>query len=467
LIDGVLKDIKMPQKNLRNIPLNDPKVYKLLQNADTVGIFQLESFGMRKYLKQLKCEKFDDIVAMIALYRPGPMVNIPDYIKRRHGEKFEYLHEDLKPILESTYGIIIYQEQIMQIAQKFAGFSLGEADLLRRAISKKKVEALAKMEDDFIKRSIQNGYDEKIAKEIYDLIYRFADYGFNKSHSVVYAYLAYQMLYLKANYFNVFMANILNGSIGNKEKLKDLIDYSKARGMNIYKPNINVSTTKFVYDEVGLFMPLNSILSVGNSIAVKIINERENGLFKSFDDFKERCPFVNEGILEALIFSGALDIFGITKKKLLENSNKESIFLKFLPDVKEDNEEYDFSYLKENEFKYLGMNLEYNILKNIDKKRFKAKALPLKEAKIDKKLRTLVSIRDFKIIKTKNNENMIVGTIEDDTSNLKFVIFPRVLKELDFEINTSNLYLVLGRLSKDNKDELNFVVNKIAPLNIK
>ena len=468
LIEGVLKDINMSQNYLRNVPLNDLKVYQLLKNADTIGIFQLESDGMRNYLRQLKCEKFDDLVAMIALYRPGPMDNIPDFIKRRHGEKFEYIHRDLEPILKSTYGVIIYQEQIMQIAQKFAGFSLGEADVLRRAISKKKSDVLAKMEKEFIEKSKASGYDEKTAKGIYDLIYKFADYGFNKSHSVAYAYLAYQMLYLKANYFEAFMANILNGAISNKEKLKKLIEYSKSKGMVIYKPNINVSTCKFVYNKVGVFMPLNSILSIGTSIANKIILEREEGLFKSFEDFKERCSFINDSMLDALIFSGALDIFGLSKKKMIENKNNQtSIFYKYLKDVKEDNLEYDFEFLKENEKKYLGFNLEYNILKNIDKIRIKAKAIPLINLKLENENRIVVSIKDAKKIKTKKNEEMIVGNLEDDTKSMKFVIFPKVLKEINFEIKEGYLYLILARLSRDNLDELSLVINKIGMINNK
>ena len=466
MIEGVLKEINMPQKFIRNVPLNDPKVYQMLKEADTVGIFQLESQGMRNYLKQLKCEKFDDIVAMIALYRPGPMDNIPDFIKRRHGEKFEYIHKDLEPILSQTYGVIVYQEQIMQIAQKFAGFSLGEADLLRRAISKKKSDALAKMEKDFIEKSIKNGYSDIIAKKIYDLIYKFADYGFNKSHSVVYAYLAYQMLYLKANYFDSFMVNILNGAINNKDKLEGLINYSKSNGLNIYKPNINISTLKFVHDKVGLFMPLNSILSIGTNGSLKIIEERKKGLFKSFDDFKERCPFVNDNMLEALIFSGALDIFGMTKKNMLENKNKESsIFLKYLHDVKEIKEEYDFNYLKENEKKYLGINLEYNLLKDIDKYRKKAKAYSLNNAKLDNDIRSVVVLKNVKKIMTKKNENMIVGSLEDDTKSYRFVIFPRTLKEFNISFDESHIYLILAKLTKDNKDEYNLVINKIAPLN--
>ncbi len=465
MIDGVLKEIGMSQNQLRNLSLNDPKVYKMLKEADTVGIFQLESSGMRNYLRQLQCERFDDIVAMLALYRPGPMDNIPTFIKRRHGEKFEYIHKDLEPILSSTYGVIVYQEQIMQIAQKFAGFSLGEADLLRRAISKKKVEALAKLENEFIAKSINNGYSEDIAKKIYDLIYKFANYGFNKSHSVAYAYLAYQMLYLKANYFEVFMANILNGTIGNKEKLESMINYSKAHGMTVYKPNINISTMKFVNDRVGLFMPLNTISSIGYNVSNKIIEERKNGLFKSFEDFKERCSFVNDSMMEALIFSGALDIFGKTKKSMLDNKdNQATLLLKYLTDTKKSTEEYDFNTLRENEKKYLGMNLEYNILRGIDKIRLKAKAYPLAGAKLDNDIRAVVALKDFKKIKTKKNEEMLVGSLEDDTKAYRFVIFPKTFKEINFTIDGGTIYLILARLSKDNKNELNLVINRIAPL---
>ena len=183
-------------------------VYKMISSGDTFGVFQLESQGIRKTLMNLKPSCLDDLVAVLALFRPGPMDNIPTYIARKHGEKFEYLHKDLEPILKSTYGIIVYQEQIMKIAQVFAGYSLSQADVLRKAVSKKNEETLLKSKNDFINNSVRRGYSSDIANKIYDLILKFANYGFNKSHSVAYGIFAYQMAWLKYHYFKEFMTTI-------------------------------------------------------------------------------------------------------------------------------------------------------------------------------------------------------------------------------------------------------------------
>ena len=467
MVDGMMNDIKGFDMNaLRNIPLNDPKVYKLLQNADTLGIFQLESLGIKNVLLKLKPTCFEDLVAVLALYRPGPMDNIDEYILRKHGKKFEYIHPSLEPILKSTYGIIIYQEQIMKIAAVFAGYSLGEADVLRRAVSKKDSQMLKSLEADFISKSINKGYDEVTAKAIYDLIYKFANYGFNKSHSVAYGILSYQMAYFKANYFPIFMANILNNVIGNTSTLVEYIKYAKSRGLIIQKPNVNISKAKFVSTQLGLFMPLNAIFSIGDVMANSIINERENnGLFKSFDDFKQRCDFISESCLEALIYSGALDIFGKTKKSMLNVSSKEDeLFLKFITDVKEDKTELEFNHLMEMEAKYIGINLEYNLYKDIDKLSIKYKTIPMKNARLNMEARLLAVISDFKVIITKNKEKMLVGSIEDQFSNKKFVIFPKIYNSLDFEFNKNQLYLILARLELDNKKEECFTVFKIAPI---
>lgn len=467
MVDGMMSDIPGFDMNaLRNIPLDDPKVYKLLQNADTLGLFQLESSGIRNVLSKLKPTCFEDLVAVLALYRPGPMDNIDEYIDRKHGKRFEYIHPSLEPILKSTYGIIIYQEQIMKIASIFAGYSLGEADVLRRAVSKKDSSTLKELEADFVFKSIAKGYDEKVAKAIYDLIYKFANYGFNRSHSVAYAILSYQMAYFKANYFAVFMANILNNVIGNTSTLVEYIKYAKSKGLVIQKPNINVSTTKFISTQLGLFMPLNAIFSIGDVVASSIAKERnENGLFKSFEDFKERCTFVSSSALQALIYSGALDIFGKTKKSMLNVSSKEDeIFLKFIKDAKKDNSELEFEHLKEMEHKYIGINLEYNFFKDIDKLATKYKTIPMRNAKLNTEVRLLAVLSDFRIITTKNKDKMLIGSLEDQYSNKKFVIFPKVYSGLQIEFNKNELYLILARLEINNKNEECFTIFKIAPI---
>ncbi len=465
MLKGILDDLNFKANDLKNISYNDKNVYKLLSNGDTLGVFQLEKEGMQKTLRELKPERFDDLVAAIALYRPGPMDNIPLYIRRRHGEKFDYIHEDLKPILNYTYGIIVYQEQIMQIAQKFAGYSLGEADVLRRAVSKKKEDLMLSQADDFIKRSVKLGYDEKIAKEIFDLIIKFANYGFNKAHSVAYATLAYQMAYFKVNNFNVFMANMLNNVISDKNKLEAYITYAKKRGVVIYKPNVNISTSKFVVNKVGLFMPLLAIKELGINVTNDIVkNREENGLFKNYDDFKNRLD-LQANVIEALIYSGALDCFGLSKKRLINNYTKEqNIINRFLDDVIEDNSEFDFDYLKEMEYKYLSMNISYNLYYNIDELRKKYKAFKLSDIKPKNQAKAIISFTNIKEIKTKNNDLMVLGDLEDDTMKYRFVMFPRIYNELNFKLEKSRLYLVLGVIEKDNKDSDSFTILKIAEI---
>lgn len=224
IITQVKKDLNISLE-IEEIPFNDVDVFKLLSRGDTTGIFQLESEGVRKVLKRLQPEHFEDIVAVTSLYRPGPMEEIPTYISRRHNEsEIKYLHPDLEPILKNTYGVIIYQEQIMQIASQFASFSYGQADILRRAMSKKNRAVLESERQHFVEGAIKNKYDEKISKQIFDLILKFADYGFPRAHAVSYSKIAYIMAYLKVHYPNYFYANILSNVVGNESKTAAIID---------------------------------------------------------------------------------------------------------------------------------------------------------------------------------------------------------------------------------------------------
>ena len=462
MIDGMMRDSNLSIKDLRNIPLDDKKVYDILSEGDTLGLFQLER-GITNVITKLKPNRFDDLSAVIALYRPGPMQFIDEYIARRHGKKFTYINKDLEPILKSTYGILVYQEQIMQIAQKFAGYSLGEADVLRKAISKKKEDTLKSLEDDFISRTIKNGYDKALAIEIYNMIFKFANYGFNKSHSVAYALVAYQMAYFKANYFAQFIINILNQSLGDVNKNASYLKYAMINGVKVFKPNINVSSNKYIFNSNGIFIPFINIKGCGEAIASQIVEERKNGLFKSFSDFKARCPFLNQKLIEAFVYSGALDIFADTKKSMIDNlTNQDELFLEYLDGVVKSKEEFDYSYLKDKELEYLGMNIEYSIYNNIDQKLIKYKAIKLKDAKLGSEVRLLIEFVDVKTIKTKKNDRMLVGELQDETKKIRFVIFPNVLNEISDKIISNNLYLIKGKYENDNKGFNSVIIDKLA-----
>ena len=427
IIDEIIKQIPdFSIEKLRQVPLDDKKTFALLQNADTLGVFQLESDGIRRVLQKLKPEKFDDLVAVLALYRPGPMDNIDEFIARRHGKPFTYLHPILEPILKSTYGIIVYQEQIMLIAQRFANFSLGQADILRRAISKKDEVQLKKQEQSFILGAIQNGFSKEVAELIYDYFLKFANYGFNKSHSVAYGVLSYQMAYLKANYFNVFISKILNNVIGATKTMVGYIQYAKSHNVMTLKPNVNISTHIFEVRKMGMFMPLQSIHSIGEAITFDIVNEREkNGLFKNFQDFKNRIR-PGESMLEALIYAGALDCFGISKKQMISAKDSfNEIFIKHLEDMIEDTSEFDFKHLQQKELEYLGFNLTYNLFENIEAKHLKYHATYIQGYAG----KTIGTFEKLKKVLTKNKEEMVVGSFSDGRSLVSFVLFP---KELEF-----------------------------------
>ena len=420
----------------------------MLQEADTLGVFQLESDGIRKVLYNLKPEKFEDIVAVLALYRPGPMDNIDEFIARRHGKPFTYLHKALEPILKSTYGIIVYQEQIMLIAQAFAGFTLGEADILRRAVAKKKESELLKLEESFIKRSMANGFSLEVATNIYQYILKFANYGFNKSHTVAYGLVSYQMAYLKANYFSIFISKILNNVIGATKTMVSYINYAKAHNVITYKPNINISSNIFEVNKVGMFMPFQSIHSIGEVTAKEIVEERtKNGLFKDFKDFKKRTSF-GKNILEALIYAGAFDGFGMTKKNMIEASDEiNEIFARHLDDRIQDNSEFDFGFLQQKELTYLGFNLTYDLFVNINAKRNQLKATSLSPSSH----RSIIVFDKFKEVLTKKALPMLSGIIKDDTKSFDFVIFPQDYANLKLKIDYNILYLINYNVQIDEK----------------
>ncbi|MFW5658811.1 MAG: DNA polymerase III subunit alpha, partial [Bacteroidota bacterium] len=297
-----------------NIPLDDPKTYELYQRGETVATFQFESDGMRKYLKQLKPTVIEDLIAMNALYRPGPMDNIPSFIDRKHGkEQIEYPHPLLEPILNNTYGIMVYQEQIMAAARTLAGYTLGGADLLRRAMGKKKVEVMEKERAKFIKGAAEREIDQKKAEEIFALMEKFAGYGFNKSHAAAYSILAFRTGYLKANYPAEYMAAVLSHNLDNLEKITLFIDECRRMGIDVLSPSVNESQYMFSVNQQGqIRFGLGAIKGVGQSVAEAIIAERdENGAYESIFELTERVDysFLNKKAFESLCYAGAFDCF--------------------------------------------------------------------------------------------------------------------------------------------------------------
>ncbi|VFU17433.1 DNA polymerase III alpha subunit [anaerobic digester metagenome] len=308
--------------DITNIPLDDAATYELISDGDTSSVFQLESSGMKQMLKRLRPEKFEDIIAAVALYRPGPMDLIPSYTDRKHGrEKIEYPHPLLEPILKETYGIIVYQEQVMQIAQKLAGYSLGKADLLRRAMGKKIPAEMAQHREIFVEGAVKNGVTQQVAVEIFDLMEKFANYGFNKSHAAAYALVAYQTAYLKAHYFREFMAANLTLDLGNTDKMTRHLSECKAKGVPILCPDINESSWEFITTDEGIRFGLAGIKNVGMAAVEVILKERDRGgRFTDLGNFLERMALtkVNRRVVEALIQVGAFDSVYPNRRALLE-----------------------------------------------------------------------------------------------------------------------------------------------------
>lgn len=334
----VIKDTKEMVKKNHGIDVefdkdsNDPKVYKLWQEGKTCGIFQFESQGMKNFMQELKPDCLEDLIAGVSLYRPGPMDQIPRYVRGKQTGEYEYTHPSLEPILNVTYGCMVYQEQVMQIVRDLAGYSLGRADLVRRAMGKKKLDVMAKEREVFINGQVdadgnvvvpgcvRNGIDEASANKIFDEMAEFAKYAFNKSHAACYAVVSYQTAFLKAYYPPEFMAAMLNSYLGNLDKVPVYIDECKALNIEILKPDINVSELKFTVDNGNIRFGLGSIKNVGITPIEIIINERnKNGKFQSFTDFCERISgeAVNKKCIESLIKAGAFDEFDKTRATLL------------------------------------------------------------------------------------------------------------------------------------------------------
>ena len=344
VIDNTIKRLRLKKIDLdiSKINHNDDKVFSMLSTGETTGLFQLESAGMREAIKQMKPNKFDDIIALVALYRPGPMSNIPIYNDCKNGIKEpDYIHPTLKEILTPTYGIIIYQEQVMQIAQTLAGFSAGEADILRRAMGKKKKAELDKQKERFINGALKKGITKDVANFVFTKIEPFAQYGFNKSHAAAYALIAYQTAFLKTYYKEDFIAATMSTELTNTSKLREFVEELKKLKIEIIKPSINKCFSDFRAINGKIVYGLGAIKSVGFEAITNIIVEREkNGIFKSLIDFINRVNArdVNKLQLEGLVKAGVFDEFDKDRSKIINSIPKMIQQIKNINDDKNNNQ---------------------------------------------------------------------------------------------------------------------------------
>lgn len=456
--------------NLYDLEYDDKDVFALLASGDTDGVFQLESRGVRDVLRKLKVKDFEDVIATLALYRPGPMENIPEYIKRSHSGEFKYVHPDLESILKPTYGIIVYQEQIINIAHQFAGYTLSEADLLRKAVSKKDHELLENERTRFVQKCALKNYSKEDANQIYDYFVKFANYGFNRSHSVAYAMVAYQCAYMKVKYPKYFMSVLLSNSVGSEKSTEKYLRECRKLGIKILPPDINKSLNTYSVLKDSVQLPLISIKNLGKATTKRIIELRSENEFANYLDFVNRTKgIVNQSLVEKLINASALDQFNLPKKVMI---NKYADAVKYA-DYGELIGELSFNYgaktefthdeLIDNERNALGFNIKYNFMGKFEDIIKKNNLDSLADIEYKSKIKFIARISKVKKINTKNGKNMAFVTLEDDTRILDSVIFPMEFTQYDKLLIRGECCLFQATM-ETNRDRTSLIINKIGRL---
>jgi len=492
---GMIRENRGVDINIEEIPLEDPKTFELLGRGEGVGVFQLESSGMRAILRELKPEVFEDIVALVALYRPGPLGSgmVEDFIKRKHGEKrVEYLHPKLEPILKDTYGVILYQEQVMRIASDLAGFTLGEADLMRRAMGKKKPEILANLRVQFMEGAEKNEVDPEIAGQVFDLIEYFAGYGFNKSHSAAYALVSYQTAYLKANYPVEFMAALLTSIRDNTDKVSFYIEECRRMKIDVLPPDVNASGTDFTVDGDKIRFGLAAIKNVGlNAVKAIIETKEKSGPYKSFADFCQRLDtkVINRRVLENLIKSGALDSLGHNRSQMMaaidaglglaqltkqDQKNGQLSLLDFWGDEVKDTLSLDMPDLKEFspgellalEKEALGLYVSGHLLSEyreaiMRQATHQVAGLTELEERSEVVVGGLLTM--VKKIVTKRGDSMAFANLEDLTGTVELVVFPRTYQQYAALLKVDNPVIVKG-VAEQKDEQVKIIINALEPL---
>ncbi|MEN8730056.1 MAG: DNA polymerase III subunit alpha [Desulfuromonadales bacterium] len=497
VIDKTVKliRVKNPEFDLGLIPQDDEESFQLLSRGETTGVFQLESSGMKEYLIKLKPSRFEDLIAMVALYRPGPLGSgmVDSFIKRKHGvEEFGYDFPQLEPILKDTYGVIVYQEQVMQIAQILGNYSLGAADLLRRAMGKKKPEEMAKQKKIFLEGAKQNKLETKKAEAVFDQMEKFAEYGFNKSHSAAYAYIAYQTAYLKAHSPVEFMAALLTEDMENTEKVIKNINEIRNMGVAILPPDINQSCRNFTVHEKDIRFGLGAVKGVGGAAVEAIVEARQDGPFSSLHDFCERVDLrrVNKRVVEALVKCGAFDSLQHRRAQFMaaleeameygqkvqreRESGQESLFgtdqivtqsghvYGQLPDL----EEWPENVLLANEKEAIGFYITgHPLARHSDAiKRFSTCDTTGLIERADKEEVSICGIvTGIKLLNTRKGDRMAFVTLEDLSGFVEMVVFPETYTESAELLNSEEALLVKGTVDF-GEDACKILVNEVLSL---
>ncbi|CEI84491.1 DNA polymerase III subunit alpha [Oceanobacillus oncorhynchi] len=487
LIERVMKGVAYTQNKgeiLTHIPEQDEKTFAMLRQGETSGVFQLESTGMQRVLKELQPSSFEDIVAVNALYRPGPMDFIPVYIRRKFKqEAVTYPHPDLEPILKSTYGVLIYQEQIMQIAHRIAGFSLGEADILRRAVSKKKDNMMQQQEAAFIKGCLKNGYSQAVAAEIFSWIVRFSNYGFPRSHAVAYSKISYQLSYLKAHYPEVFFSCLLTDAKNQPEKLSMYQESLKELAIKILPPHINRSYQQFTVEKNMIRTGLAAIKSISYQALVHILEIRKEASFTSFFDFCMRIDIkkVNRAAIKNLILAGAFDTFHPNRASLIETINpaleQKELFqgmyedASLFQDALEYTEAEDYSKIQKLTFEkeLMGIYISNHPFESYRNVLRANGILSFKQAEEfigkRKEIYTVGVVEEIKIIRTKNRERMAFLTVSDEDKKMDAVLFPDLFRQISNQLEEEQLVWMRVTVEERNQKR-QFILKEIAALDL-
>ncbi len=476
--------------DLDKIPENDAKTFELFGKGHTVGVFQFESSGMQDWLRKLKPSSISDLVAMNALYRPGPMEMIGDFIRRKQGlQKIEYLHAKLEPILKETYGIIVYQEQVMKIASEVAGFSLAKADIMRRAMGKKDKDLMAKQKTEFINGAVEKGFVKKLAGDIFDMIEKFASYGFNKSHSVAYSVLAYQTAYLKAHYPSEYMAAAISAEIGDTDYVVQLIDECRKMDLQVLPPDVNESGVQFIVTPKGIHFGMSAIKNVGVSAVENIITSRDSqGRFENLFEFCKRVDLrlVNKKTLEGLIQSGAFDsmtknraqLFDCVEKAIQFGQNAKSHSSKGQSSLFE----ISSSTQKQEQYPALPSTTEWNEGEKLSREKtvlgFYVSGHPLLRFERDIKafstaqLGNPAGVKSGSLVRVcgivsglkkkidKKGNMMAFLTLEDFTGKGECIIFSDPFRQFQQLLAPESMVMVIGK-AEQNGDSLKIIVNEV------
>lgn len=500
----ISKAVELIEKNhgikvdITKLPLDDKKTFELISAGNTSGVFQLESDGLKDVLRRLQPACFEDIIAVNALYRPGPLGSgmVDDFIERKHGrQQIKYIFDELETILKETYGVIVYQEQVMKIASAIAGYSLGEADILRRAMGKKKAEVMAEQKAIFVEKSIKRNFDEKKAGELFDLMAYFAGYGFNKSHSAAYALIAYQTAYLKANYCPEFMACLISLEASDAEKMAFYVQEAKDMNIKILPPDINYSQINFSVVESQIRFGLCGIKNVGASVLENIINERQKGHFKDLFEFCSRIDLrtCNKRVMESLICAGAFDQMqgnraqkfnqlhqiielALEKKKALKTGQMGLFGIMKTQDSQEESsfifdilEDWPDNIKLEKEKEVVGLYVSAQPLDSYSKHLKWIKIKNLKEiSQIQDEILVIAcgSIKSNKTIKTKKGDDMAFLLIEDSSNKAEIVVFPKIYEKTKNWLNSHTVFLIKGIIDVTGKKITKIKAQNIIPLDL-